>query len=137
MDKDNNSIVVMDRLLLRLRLYKLDSCVAESTVLFHEITTGSELKSGYVLVNDRDCCWHTWVEKDGTVYDLGLEIAKKKDPEFEMSGIKYLEDKPEGVEVHEDKELIERFNGHIADFWKTAPKQFREFRSKFKRSLNK
>lgn len=45
----------MDRLLLRLSLYKLDICVVESTVLFHEITPGSELKSGYVMVNDRDC----------------------------------------------------------------------------------
>ena len=127
----------MDRLLLRLRLYKLDSCVVEPTELFHEITPGSKLKSGYVLVNDRDCCWHTWVEKDGKVYDLGLEIAKRKDPEFEMSGIKYLEDTPEGVEVHQDQELVDRFNGNIADFWKTAPKQFREFRSNFKRSLSK
>jgi hypothetical protein len=127
----------MDRLLLRLRLYKLDSHVVESTVLFHEILPGSELKSGYVMVNDRDCCWHTWVEKDGQVYDLGLEIAKKNDPEFGLSAIKYLENKPEGVEAHEDKELIDRFNGHIADFWKTAPKNFREFRTKFKKTLNK
>ena len=127
----------MDRLLLRLRLYKLDSCVVESTVLFHEILPGSELKSGYVMVNDRDCCWHTWVEKDGQVFDLGLEIAKKNDPEFGLSDIKYLENKPEGVEAHEDKELIDRFNGHIADFWKTAPKNFREFRTKFKKTLNK
>jgi len=128
---------VVKQLLLRLRLYKLDSYVVESTVLFHEITPGSELKSGYVLVNDRDCCWHTWVEKNEEVFDLGLEIAKKKDPEFEMSHILYLEDKPDDVEIHEDQELIDRFNGHIAEFWKTAPKEFREFRSKFKRSLNK
>ena len=128
---------IAKKLLLRLRLYKLDSCVVESTVLFHEVTPGSELKSGYVLVNDRDCCWHTWVEKDGKVFDLGLEIAKKRDPEFNMTGIKYLEDKPEDIEVQQDQELVDRFNGHIADFWKTAPKKFREFRSKFKRSLNK
>tara|TARA_R110002072_G_scaffold3092_1_gene23106 strand:+ start:1566 stop:1955 length:390 start_codon:yes stop_codon:yes gene_type:complete len=127
----------LDRLLLRLRLYKLETYVVESTVLFHEILPGSELKSGYVMVNDRDCCWHTWVEKDGQVYDLGLEIAKKNDPEFGLSTIKYLENKPEGVEAHEDKELIDRFNGHIADFWKTAPKNFREFRTKFKKTLNK
>lgn len=127
----------LDRLLLRLRLYKLETYVVESTVLFHEILPGSELKSGYVMVNDRDCCWHTWVEKDGQVYDLGLEIAKKNDPEFGLSDIKYLENKPEGVEAHEDKELIDRFNGHIADFWKTAPKNFREFRTKFKKTLNK
>ena len=76
---------IAKKLFLRLRLYKLDSHVVESTVLFHEITPGSELKSGYVMVNDRDCCWHTWVEKDGQVYDLGLEIAKKNDPEFGLS----------------------------------------------------
>jgi hypothetical protein len=127
----------LDRLLLRLRLYKLDSHVVESTVLFHEITPGSELKSGYVMVNDRDCCWHTWVEKDGQIFDLGLEIAKKNDPEFGLSNISYLEDKPEGVEAYEDKDLIDRFNGHIADFWKTAPKNFRDFRTKFKKTLNK
>jgi hypothetical protein len=125
------------QLLLRLRLHRLDSCVAESTVLFHEITPGSELKSGYVLVNGRDCCWHTWVEKDGQVFDLGLEIAKRRDPEFEMSDIRYLEERPEGVEPHQDQELVDRFNGHIADFWKTAPKEFREFRSRFKRSLSR
>jgi hypothetical protein len=131
---------VAKQLLLRLRLYKLDSCVVESTVLFHEITPGSELKSGYVLVNDRDCCWHTWVEKDGQVFDLGLEIAKRKDPEFEVSDIKYLEKlsaEHSHLEVHRDQDIVDRFNGHIADFWKTAPKQFREFRSKFKRSLSK
>ena len=127
----------MDRLLIRLRLYKLDICVVESTVLFHEITPGSKLKSGYVLVNNRDCCWHTWVEKDGQVFDLGLEIAKKNDPGFKMSNITYVEERPTTIDIHEDKELIERFNGHIADFWKTAPKQFRDFRTKFKRSLNK
>ena len=128
---------VAKKLLLRLRLYKLDSCVIESTVLFHEITPSSELKSGYVLVNDRDCCWHAWVERDGVVFDLGLEIAKKKDPEFALSDIKYLTERPEGVEIHEDTEVIDRFNGHVADFWKTAPKNFRDFRTKFKKTLSK
>ena len=127
----------MERLLLRLRLYKLDEYVLESTVLFHEITPGSDLKSGYVLVNERDCCWHAWVENGGMVFDLGLEIAKKKDPEFEMSNIKYLTERPEGVEIHEDTEIIGRFNGHVADFWKTAPKSFRDFRTKFKKTLSK
>ena len=127
----------MDRLLLRLRLYKLDSCVVESTVLFHEITPGSELKSGYILINGKDCCWHTWVEHEGKRYDFGFELACKQDENFKNAHIEYLDNLNTEHEPHQDQELIDRFNGHIADFWKTAPKQFREFRSKFKRSLSK
>ena len=125
----------MDRLLLRLRLNRLDEHIVESTVLFHEITPGSELKSGYILINGSDCCWHTWVENDGHRYDLGLEIASMNDPEFKKSRVEYLLDKPSDKEVNENQEIIDRFDGHIAEFWKTAPKKFREFRSKFKKSL--
>jgi len=130
----------MDRLLLRLRLYKLDNYIVESTVLLHEILSGSQLKSGYVLINGRDCCWHTWVEHGGKRYDFGFELACKQDENFKNAHIEYLDNlstEHSHLEVHEDKELVERFNGHIADFWKTAPKNFREFRSKFKRSSSK
>jgi hypothetical protein len=98
---------------------------------------GSQLKSGYILVNGNECCWHTWVERDGERHDFGFELACKKDDNFKNVHIGYLDDKPPDMEVHEDKELVDRFNGEISDFWKTAPKEFREFRSKFKRSLNR
>ena len=126
------------RYLLRLRLHRLDDCPVEANLLLHELMPGSEVKSGYLRINDTDCCWHTWLEtKDVEVIDIGYELAILKDPEFRNCKVERLMEKPETGEVHEDRELIERFNGPIADFWKTAPKQFRDFRSKFKRSLNK
>jgi hypothetical protein len=128
---------IAKQLLLRLRLYKLDRHVVESTVLLHEVMPGSQLKSGYIIINGTDCCWHTWVEKDGKRHDFGFELACKQDENFKSAHIGYLDSKPSDMDVHEDKELVERFNGHIADFWKTAPKNFRDFRTKFKKSLNK
>ena len=123
----------MDRLLLRLRLHKLDHHVVESTVLLHELLLGSKLKSGYILINGKDCCWHTWVEKDGQRYDFGFELACKQDENFKNAHIGYLDSKPPDMQVHEDRELMDRFNGKTADFWKTAPKQFRDFRTNIKR----
>ena len=52
----------MDRLALRLRLHKMDSLPLEAVNLLHDITPGSTMKSGYLLINDKDCCWHSWVE---------------------------------------------------------------------------
>ena len=128
---------IVKQLLLRIRLYKLDHHVVESTVLLHEVMPRSQLKSGYILINGKDCCWHTWVENEGTRHDFGLELASKNDSEFKNVHIGYLSEKPPDMDVQEDQEVINRFNGHIADFWKTAPKDFREFRTKFKRLLNK
>jgi|TARA_R110000803_G_scaffold65005_3_gene126161 hypothetical protein len=128
---------IYKKLLPRLRIYKLDDAVVESTVLFHELTPGSELKSGYILINGTECCWHTWVEHEGKRYDFGFELASKNDSGFKNVHIGYLTEKPVDMDVQEEQAVIDRFNGHIADFWKTAPKNFREFRTKFKRSLNK
>jgi hypothetical protein len=130
-------VSVSKQLILRLRLYKLDHNVVESTVLLHEVMPGSQLKSGYILINGKDCCWHTWVENEGTRYDFGLELATKNDSEFKNVRIGYLSEKPTDMDVQEEQKVIDRFNGHIAEFWKTAPKDFRDFRTKFKRLLKK
>lgn len=123
----------MDRLLARIKLHKLVDCPIEATRLLHELTPDSTLKFGYMLINDRDCCWHTWVETDnGEVMDMGLAIAISRDPEFGKCKIERLSTKPDNIEVHEDEETIKRCEGHVADFWKTAPKKFRDFRSKVK-----
>ena len=121
---------IAKQLFLRLKLYKLEQYPAECSVLLHEIMSDSELKSGYIVINKKDCCWHTWVEKGGQVFDLGLEIAASKDPEFGSCEIERFETPPEGVEVSEDPELVKRFSGSRREFWKSSPKKFQDFRSK-------
>jgi hypothetical protein len=106
-------------------------------MLFHEVTPGSVLKSGYILINNTDCCWHAWVEHEDHIFDLGIDIAKRRDPGFAISDVDYFTEPPAMVKPTEDKEIVDRFNGHIADFWKTAPKEFRDFRSEFKRTVNR
>ena len=127
-----------NRFILRLRLHKLDDCPAEATMMLHELVPDSKVHSGYLLINDKDCCWHVWLETpEGTIMDIGWEMAILKDSAFKYCKIERLETKPENIEVHEDQELIKRFESHVGDFWKTAPKKFKEFRTKFKKSLNK
>ena len=121
---------VAKQLFLRVKLYKLEQHPTECSVLLHEIMPNSELKSGYIVINKKDCCWHTWVEKDGQVFDLGLDIAISKDPEFGSCEIERFDKPPEGLEVSEDPELVKRFNSSKRDFWKSAPKKFQDFRSK-------
>ena len=121
----------MDRLALRLRLHRLDGLPLEAVNLLHDITPGSTMKSGYLLINDKDCCWHSWVEtKDGEVLDINYHLATLKDPEFGSCKVERLTEKPTDLEVHEDPDTVERFNMNKKDFWKSAPKKFRDLRTK-------
>lgn len=124
----------MDRLALRIRVNKLEEHPLEAVVLLHEITPGSTIKEGYLIINDRDCCWHAWVENgDGAALDINYKLATLKDPEFESCKVERVHERPKDLEVHEDRGMIDRFRLPMRDFWKSAPKKYQDFRSKIKR----
>ena len=124
----------MDRLALRIRVNKLEGHPLEAVVLLHELTPESTIKEGYLIINDRDCCWHVWVEnRDGAALDINYKLATLKDPEFGSCKVERVYEKPKDLQIHEDQEMIDRFRLPIRDFWKSAPKKYQDFRGKIKK----
>ena len=125
----------MDRLALRIRLNKLEEHPLEAVVLLHEVTPESTIKEGYLVINDRDCCWHAWVEtKDGAALDINYKLITLKEPEFESCKTERVMEKPVDLEAHQDQQVIDRFHLPMREFWKSAPRKYQEFRGKIKRS---
>jgi hypothetical protein len=120
---------------LRLKLRKLDDTGLFALILLHELLlkqgwANLELVQGYLTVMG-ETCWHVWiVQNKKTIIDLGRIIATLKDSEFEKCKFDYSIEKPQ-FEIKLDQKNVDIWESRSdRNFWKTAPKNFLEFRSR-------
>jgi hypothetical protein len=129
--------------LLRLKLNKLHDSGIFTVALLSELLNKqggvTHLVQGYCMVAG-DTCWHVWIEDDeGNVTDILRKIAISRDQNFEMCAFRLFTEPP----AHDyDKnqsqlDLWDVYNDNPANFWKSAPKKFTDFRSKCHRLISK
>ena len=115
------------RLLLRAKLNKVHHLEFELTLFTHELLQCA-IVQGYIMI-ENTCCWHVWLEKDGTVIDPILDIIQEKAGVCDVS---YLKERPETVSIDENPEFVQKFELYMKNpklFWDSCDAKFKQFRT--------
>jgi hypothetical protein len=134
---------ILNRLILKFRVSKIDNSGIHGPILLNEIfhhndkNSKSKLVEGYLKLytNVPEVCWHVWVDVDGVIYDFNKTVAIIKDPEFASVKVEYL---LESENVEKPEELYEQFKLYKDDkreFWKKSPSSLKNLRSKIFKKL--
>lgn len=132
---------IKNKLILHLRLNKVDNAGIIPPILLHELLVHKkfkcELQQGFISMSNQGHCWHLWIKtEDETVMDINHDIACHineyfKAVEFDLTPIAPEKYDKDDTQVSQ----WELYNEDKKKFWKEQPMNMKNFRAKMFRTF--
>ena len=132
-----------NKLILHLRVNKLDNTGIFPPILFHELLINKnfpncKLTQGFISMNGQGHCWHLWIENGDEIIDINQDIARHLNEQFKLVKFDLTTETPEKFDKDETNVCQwELYNEDKKKFWKEEPMKYRNFRGKVLHKLFK